>query len=264
MGRKFFVVGNWKMNGTKAFIDSMSQNLSSKKQMDPDVEIVVGPPSCYLMYTRVKMPSYIGISAQNCYKKTKGAFTGELSPMMIKDCACKWIILGHVERRHVFGETNVLIGEKVALALDSGLSVILCIGEKLEDAGKIQEVCFDQLKAIAEHVSDWSKVVLAYDSLWATGSGIAATPQQAQKLHFALRTWVAENVSVEVSESLRILYAGSVTSTNCQELAACPDIDGFLVGGASLKADFIDIINANLKNSSAGYIHHQGPGRMAA
>ena len=252
MGRKFFVVGNWKMNGNKAFIDSMTQNLS-KKQMDPDVQVVVGPPSCYLMYTREKMPSYIGISAQNCYKETKGAFTGELSPMMIKDCDCEWIILGHIERRHVFGETNVLIGEKVSLALGSGLNVILCIGEKLEDrdAGKTEEVCFDQMKAISGHVSDWSKVVLAYDSLWATGSGIAATPQQAQKLHFALRTWVAENVSVEVSESLRILYAGSVTSTNWQELAACPDIDGFLVGGASLKSDFIDIINANLKNVPA-------------
>lgn len=248
MSRKFFVVGNWKMNGDKAFIDSMAEDLSNHP-IDPDVEVVVGSPSCYLMYARKRLPLTFGVAAQNCYKSLKGAFTGELSPLMIKDCDCEWVILGHIERRHFFGETDVLTGEKVALALDSGLKVILCIGEQLEDrqAGKTEEVCFDQLKAIANQVSDWSRIVLAYDSLWATGSGIAATPQQAQQLHFALRQWVAENVSVEVSESLRILYAGSVTAANCQKLATCPDIDGFLVGGASLKPDFINIINARLE-----------------
>ena len=165
---------------------------------------------------------------------------------MIKDCGCEWVILGHSERRHVFGETDALIGDKVAFALESGLHLIPCIGEKLEEreAGKTEEVCFQQLKVIADKVSDWSRVVLAYEPVWAIGTGKTATPEQAQEVHAALRKWLAENVSPEVAASLRILYGGSVGAANCKELAACADIDGFLVGGASLKPDFVQIINA--------------------
>ena len=191
---------------------------------------------------------------------------GEISPQMIKDCGCNWVILGHSERRylflkidlpicywspiifrHVFGETDELIGGKVGFALESGLHILPCIGEKLEEreAGKTEEVCFAQLQAIADKVSDWSRVVLAYEPVWAIGTGKTATPEQAQEVHAALRKWLAEKVSAEVSENLRILYGGSVTAANCKELAACPDIDGFLVGGASLKPDFVSIINAN-------------------
>jgi len=201
-----------------------------------------------LMYVSGKLPSEkFGVAAQNCYKVAKGAFTAEISPQMIKDCGCQWVILGHSERRHVFGETDELIGEKVGFALESGLSIIPCIGEKLEEreAGKTEEVCFNQLKAIADKVSDWSKVVLAYEPVWAIGTGKTASPEQAQEVHAALRKWLAEKVSPEVSENLRILYGGSVSAANCKELATCPDIDGFLVGGASLKPDFVTIINAN-------------------
>jgi len=247
MGRKFFVGGNWKMNGNKASIDGIVDFLV-KGPTDENVEVVVGCSPCYLMYVRDKLPAdKFGVAAQNCYKAEKGAFTGEISPQMIKDCGCNWVILGHSERRHVFGETDELIGGKVGFALESGLHILPCIGEKLEEreAGKTEEVCFAQLQAIADKVSDWSRVVLAYEPVWAIGTGKTATPEQAQEVHAALRKWLAEKVSAEVSENLRILYGGSVTAANCKELAACPDIDGFLVGGASLKPDFVSIINAN-------------------
>lgn len=246
MGRKFFVGGNWKMNGDKAAIDGICEFLN-KGPCDPNVEVVVGCPSCYLMYVREKLPKdKFGVAAQNCHKVAKGAFTGEISAPMIQDCGCDWVILGHSERRHVFGESDELIGDKVAFALESGLNILPCIGEKLEEreAGKTEEVCFRQLKAIADKVKDWSKVVLAYEPVWAIGTGKTASPQQAQEVHAALRKWLAENVSADVAANLRILYGGSVTASNCKELGACEDIDGFLVGGASLKPDFVQIINA--------------------
>jgi len=245
MGRKFFVGGNWKMNGTKASIDEIIAFLTAGP-LDPNTEVVVGVSPCYLDYVRSKLPASIGVAAQNCYKADKGAFTGEICPAMIKDCGCEWVILGHSERRNVFDETDQLIGEKVAFALGAGLKVIPCIGEKLEEreAGKTTEVCFRQLKVIADNVSDWSKVVLAYEPVWAIGTGKTATPEQAQEVHAAIRTWLTENVSAEVAESTRILYGGSVSAGNCRDLAACPDIDGSLVGGASLKPDFVQIINA--------------------
>jgi len=245
MGRKFFVGGNWKMNGTKASIDEIIAFLTAGP-LDPNTEVVVGVSPCYLDYVRSKLPASIGVAAQNCYKADKGAFTGEICPAMIKDCGCEWVILGHSERRNVFDETDQLIGEKVAFALGAGLKVIPCIGEKLEEreAGKTTEVCFRQLKVIADNVSDWSKVVIAYEPVWAIGTGKTATPEQAQEVHAAIRTWLTENVSAEVAESTRILYGGSVSAGNCRDLAACPDIDGSLVGGASLKPDFVQIINA--------------------
>merc|ERR1712126_364100 len=161
MTRKFFVGGNWKMNGTKAQIDEICSWMCDGP-LDPNCEVVVGVPGCYLEYTTTKLPSSISVAAQNCYKSEKGAFTGELSPQMIKDCGSHWVILGHSERRNVFGETDTLIGEKVGFALKSGLSVIPCIGEKLEEreAGITNEVCFRQLAAIANNIEDWTKVVI--------------------------------------------------------------------------------------------------------
>jgi len=246
MARKFFVGGNWKMNGDKASIDEICSWLVAGP-LDPNTEVVVGVPGCYLQYVSDKLNGcQVSVSAQNCYKAGKGAFTGELAPAMIQDCGVNWVILGHSERRNVFAETDELIGEKVAFALQSGLNVIPCIGEKLEEreAGKTTEVCFRQLSAMLPNISDWSKVVLAYEPVWAIGTGKTATPAQAQEVHLAIREWLAKNVSPEVAGAVRILYGGSVTAANCKELAACPDIDGSLVGGASLKKDFIAIINA--------------------
>jgi len=233
------------MNGTKDGIDEICSWMTAGP-LDPNCEVVVGVPGCYLQYVVDKMPATVGVAAQNCYKAEKGAFTGELCPAMILDCGAKWVILGHSERRNVFGETDALIGEKIGFALKSGMKVIPCIGEKLEEreAGKTTEVCFRQLAAMVPHITDWTKVVLAYEPVWAIGTGKTASPEQAQEVHLAIRNWLAQNVSAEVAASTRILYGGSVTASNCRELAACPDIDGSLVGGASLKKDFIQIINA--------------------
>merc|ERR1712098_580818 len=191
--------------------------------------------------------SQVSVAAQNCYKANKGAFTGELAPAMILDCGAQWVILGHSERRNVFGETDELIGEKVGFALESGLKVIQCIGEKLEEreAGKTTEVCFRQLSAMLPHIKDWSRVVLAYEPVWAIGTGKTATPAQAQEVHAQLRQWLRDNVSADVAQSTRIIYGGSVTAGTAAELASQPDIDGFLVGGASLKPDFVTICNAS-------------------
>lgn len=233
------------MNGNKQSIDGIIDFLN-KDGLRSETEVVVGPPSVYLDYVRQKLDSKIGVAAQNCYKVEKGAFTGDISPAMIKDVGCSWVILGHSERRHVFGESDELIAAKVAHALEAGLSLIPCVGEKLEEreAGKTEEVVFRQTKAIADSVSDWSRVVLAYEPVWAIGTGKTATPAQAQDVHTAMRKWISENVSPDVAKSIRILYGGSVNAKNCRDLAQQPDIDGFLVGGASLKPEFIDIIKA--------------------
>ncbi|XP_048250440.1 triosephosphate isomerase [Haliotis rufescens] len=243
--RKFVVGGNWKMNGDKASIDGIIAFLNAGP-LDENAEVIVAPATPYLDYVRSKVNANVAVAAQNCYKVGKGAFTGEISPSMIKDVGATWVILGHSERRHVFGESDELIGEKVKFALSEGLNVIACIGEKLEEreAGKTNEVVFRQTKAIADNVSDWKRVVLAYEPVWAIGTGKTATPDQAQEVHDSLRKWVSENVSSEVAQNVRIQYGGSVNAANCKELGAKPDVDGFLVGGASLKPDFVTIVNA--------------------
>jgi len=235
------------MNGTKSSIDEICSWLVAGP-LDPNTEVVVGVPGCYLQYVADKLSSSaVSVAAQNCYKAEKGAFTGELSAAMILDCGAPWVILGHSERRNVFNETDDLISEKVGFALKSGLKVIPCIGEKLEEreAGKTTEVVFRQLAALLPNISDWSKVVLAYEPVWAIGTGKTATPEQAQEVHLAIRGWLEQNVNPEVAASTRILYGGSVSADNCKALAQCPDIDGSLVGGASLKKDFVAIVNAN-------------------
>lgn len=245
MARKFFVGGNWKMNGNKASIDGIIKFLN-EGGVNPATEVVVSPPAIYMDYVRSKLNKQIGVAAQNCYKAEKGAFTGDISPQMIKDVGCNWAILGHSERRSVFGESDQLIGEKTKYCLENGLSVIPCIGEQLaeREAGKTMDVCIRQLKPIKDNVTDWSRVVIAYEPVWAIGTGKVATPAQAQEVHKSLRKWLEENASPDVAKKTRILYGGSVTADNCKELAKQPDIDGFLVGGASLKPDFIKIINA--------------------
>ncbi|XP_012170151.1 triosephosphate isomerase [Bombus affinis] len=245
MGRKFFVGGNWKMNGTKSEIDGIVAFLKNGP-LDSNVEVVVGVPSIYLTYVKNILPNNVSIAGQNTYKVAKGAFTGEISPVMLLDNGIPWVILGHSERRNVFGETDELVAEKVAHALEAGLKVIACIGEKLEEreAGKTEEVVFRQTKAIADKIKSWNDVVLAYEPVWAIGTGKTATPQQAQEVHAKLRDWFSKNVNQTVAETVRIIYGGSVTAGNAKDLAKEKDIDGFLVGGASLKPDFVQIVNA--------------------
>jgi len=245
MGRRFVVGGNWKLNGNKQSIAAICQNLSTAA-LDSNTEVVLGVPATHLEYARSLLPATIEVSGQNSYKVASGAFTGEVSPALLKDVGATWVILGHSERRQIFGETDELVAEKVVHALAEGLKVIACIGETLQEreAGQTEAVVFRQTKALANVVKDWSNVVLAYEPVWAIGTGKTATPQQAQEVHAALRKWLVDNVSADVSASLRIQYGGSVTAANAKELASQPDIDGFLVGGASLKPEFVQIVNA--------------------
>lgn len=245
MARRFCVGGNWKLNGSKQSINLICKNLVAGP-LDPNTEVVIGCPATHLEYTRTQLPPAFGVAGQNCYKVASGAFTGEVSPALLKDVGADWVILGHSERRQIFGETDQLIAEKVVHALSEGLKVIACIGETLQEreAGQTEAVVFRQTKALADAVKDWTNVVLAYEPVWAIGTGKTATPQQAQEVHAALRKWLSENVSPDVAGKLRIQYGGSVTAANCKELASQPDIDGFLVGGASLKPEFVQIVNA--------------------
>jgi len=214
--------------------------------LDPNVEVVVGCPDVYIGFARGLLPASIGVAGQNAYKVKSGAFTGEVSPAMLKDVGADWVILGHSERRQIFAETDELVAEKTAFALAEGLKVIACIGETLQEreTGQTEAVVFRQMKALAAQIKDWTNVVVAYEPVWAIGTGKTATPTQAQEVHAALRKWLVDNVSAAVSASLRIQYGGSVTAANARELASQGDIDGFLVGGASLKPEFVQIVNA--------------------
>jgi len=245
MVRKFCVGGNWKMNGTKDSITELSKILTTGP-LDPNVEVIVGCPSIFISFARGLLPASIHVAGQNCYKAKSGAYTGEVAPAMLKEVGADWVILGHSERRAIFKESDELVAEKVAFALAEGMKVIACIGETLEEreAGQTEAVVFRQTKAISNAIKDWSNVVVAYEPVWAIGTGKTATPAQAQEVHASLRKWFTDNVSPEVSDSIRIQYGGSVTAANCRELGSQPDIDGFLVGGASLKPEFVQIVNA--------------------
>ncbi|KAG0230715.1 triosephosphate isomerase [Actinomortierella wolfii] len=248
MPRKFIVGGNYKLNGSqeslKTLVDILNQG-----DLDKEVEIVVAPPFVYLDQVRKTVRKEIAVAGQNCYSKASGAYTGEVAAEMLRDLNIEWVILGHSERREIFRETDDEIGQKVAHALKAGLKVIACCGEKLEEreANKTTEVVFRQLEAIRKHIDDWSNVVIAYEPVWAIGTGKVATPEQAQEVHKAIRDWLAKNVSPAVAEATRIQYGGSVNAGNAATLAREPDVDGFLVGGASLKPEFVTICNAKAK-----------------
>ncbi|XP_011626097.1 triosephosphate isomerase, chloroplastic [Amborella trichopoda] len=243
---KFFVGGNWKCNGTKESISKLVSDLNNA-ELEQDVDVVVAPPFVYIDQVKTSLTDRIEVSAQNSWVGKGGAFTGEISVEQLKDIGCKWVILGHSERRHVIGEDDQFIGKKAAYALSENLKVIACIGEKLEEreAGKTFDVCFQQMKAFADNIPSWDDVVIAYEPVWAIGTGKVATPQQAQDVHMAVRDWLKKNVSAEVASKTRIIYGGSVNGSNCAELAKQEDIDGFLVGGASLKGpEFAVIVNS--------------------
>lgn len=247
-GRKFFVGGNWKMHGTSASIRELIQAWR-ETPVTANVEVVIGCPAPYLSAVSAELAAMkFGTAAQNCYKADKGAFTGEISPGMIKDSGADWVILGHSERRDVFGETDAQIADKTKFAIDHGLKVIWCCGEHKEEreSGATDAVIAAQLEALAAKLAadDWGNLVIAYEPVWAIGTGLTATPEMAQHTQAQIRGWLRANASDAVAAQTRILYGGSVKPANCDALAAQPDIDGFLVGGASLKPDFTSVMNA--------------------
>jgi len=220
----------------------------NKASLDPNTEVVIAPPCLYLIPVLDTLKSEIKVSAQNCYVKSSGAFTGEVSPTQLADSGIPYVILGHSERRTIFTESSLLVAEKTKAAIDAGLSVILCCGETLDEreAEKTVVVVEQQLGEVVKVLKpeEWSKIVVAYEPVWAIGTGKVATSAQAQEIHEKIREYLGKTVSPDVAENIRIIYGGSVNAKNCKELSTQKDIDGFLVGGASLKPEFVDIVNA--------------------
>ena len=250
--RKPYVAGNWKMNLSRTEAAALATGIVQGANYDR-LDVGVAPPSVYLSAVIDAVDGTgVHVAAQNCHFEPKGAFTGELSPAMLLDIGCDTVILGHSERRHVFGETDELINKKVKAALSAGLKVILCIGETLGErqAGQTNDVCRRHIReglngVTAEQIAD---VVIAYEPVWAIGTGRTATPQQAQEVHAFVRLLVASTFSTDIAAALRIQYGGSVNPENALDLMSQPDIDGALVGGASLKVEsFLNIIEETRK-----------------
>ncbi|ODQ65763.1 Triosephosphate isomerase [Nadsonia fulvescens var. elongata DSM 6958] len=246
MARTFFVGGNFKMNGTLESTKSIVEKLNSAP-LASDAEVVISPSFPYLAAAKsIITAKNISVAAQNSADRPNGAFTGEVSVAQIKDVGADWVIIGHSERRTIIKESDELIADKTKYALDNGLKVILCIGETFEEkqANKTLEVCERQLSAVISKISDWTNVVVAYEPVWAIGTGLAATPEDAQNIHADLRKFLSEKLGKSVADSLRIIYGGSVNGANATSFKDKADVDGFLVGGASLKPEFIDIVNS--------------------
>jgi len=246
---RFFVGGNWKCNGSRDAVDKLVADLNAGS-VPRDVEVVCAPSTLHLgRVARMLDNSKFALSGQNIGLNGQGAYTGETSADMLTDYGIPWVILGHSERRLVIAaETNEEVGQKCRVAINAGLKVIACIGETLpqREGGDLWAVLGAQMAAIrAEVGSDWDKVVIAYEPVWAIGTGVVASPAQAQEVHAWLRKWLADNCGPQVADTTRIIYGGSVNPGNCRELGAQEDVDGFLVGGASLNgSDFITICNA--------------------
>jgi len=249
--RKKIVAGNWKMNTSVAEGVELAKAVVAKvNEISKGVTLIVAPPFTHLApVAEVLKDSPVGLSAQNCADEPKGAFTGEVSAAMLKGVGCAYTILGHSERREYYGENAEKLTKKMALALENGLKVIFCVGEKLKDrtfnhhfdvvSQQISEVLFN---LTAEQMAN---VIIAYEPVWAIGTGETATAEQAQEIHAFIRSTLNAHFGEKVAENTTILYGGSCKPSNAKELFACPDIDGGLIGGASLKADdFIAIAQA--------------------
>ncbi|MCA9041573.1 MAG: triose-phosphate isomerase [Planctomycetaceae bacterium] len=253
--RKLVAAGNWKMNTDLKSAAALAEALAQKVQQESSIEVVLCPPFPYLTTVKEKISgSSIKLGAQNCYHEAEGAFTGETSVGMLQDTGCDWVILGHSERRHVMGETDEDINKKVVAALDKGLGVILCVGELLEErqADKTNDVLETQMKGGLQGISaeGLKNVIIAYEPVWAIGTGVTATTEEAESAHDFLRKWLSTNYNADAAESMQILYGGSVKPDNAADLMSQPNVDGALVGGASLKADsFGGIIDAAIQVS---------------
>jgi triosephosphate isomerase len=239
--RKPLVAGNWKMHGSRAENASLVSGLLDLLQPEKRAEILLCPPFPYLMETgRLLKDSGVALGAQSVCAESQGAFTGEVSAAMLKDVGCRYVLVGHSERRQLFRESDALVARKFVAAQGQGLVPVLCVGETLEEREGDQTtgVVSRQLEAVlaVSGVQALANAVIAYEPVWAIGTGRTASPEQAQEVHAMIRAKVAERDGT-IGGSVRILYGGSVKASNAQELFAMPDIDGGLVGGASLKAD---------------------------
>lgn len=240
--RKPFIAGNWKMNLLSQSSSDLARSLMSLLPANEHVQVAVCPPAVYLQQLNsVLKGSLIGLGAQNMSQEKEGAFTGEISGSMLKDIGCSCVILGHSERRQFYGETDALVNAKAIAALSYGLTPIVCVGEMLEqrEAGTTAQVIDQQIRGSLAGLTaiQASELVIAYEPVWAIGTGKTASPAQAEEVHAQIRQLLGELFGKQVADSIRIQYGGSVKADNAAELLGQPNIDGALVGGASLKAD---------------------------
>ena len=248
--RNFILAGNWKMNLHRDEARALAEALVPVADEVQPVEVVLGPPMTAAAEVIAAVTgSRIGVAAQNCHWEARGAFTGEVSTPMLKDAGFSHVIIGHSERRTLFGETDEGCSKKVRAALDAGLAPILCLGETLDEreASRTFEVLERQLQGSLSGISaeDLRRVVLAYEPVWAIGTGKTATPEIAQEAHAHIRGWLKGQYGDEVGDRVQIQYGGSMKPDNAAELLSQPDVDGGLIGGAALKADsFSGILRA--------------------
>ena len=247
--RQALVAGNWKLNGSFASINTLIHGLTKGVEQVENAEVAVCPPYVYLPEVHAKLSgSSIALGAQDVCDEDSGAFTGEISAPMLKEVGCRYVIVGHSERRHIYHESDVLTARKFAAVKRAGLVPILCVGELLEEReqGITEQVVARQIDAVIEHdgILAFADAVVAYEPVWAIGTGKTATPREAQEVHVFIREHLGE-LDPAIANNIRILYGGSVNRTNAQELVAMNDIDGGLIGGASLKSeDFLAICKA--------------------
>ncbi len=250
--RKNIVAGNWKMNTTLQEGVKLAQDVDNAlKGVEPKCDVIVCVPFTHLASVNgvITNPNKLGLGAENCADHAKGAYTGEVSAAMVASTGAKYVILGHSERRQYYGETSETLREKVALALENGLKPIFCVGEVLEEreAGKHFDVVKSQLVDGLFNLSaeDFAKIIVAYEPVWAIGTGKTATADQAEEIHAYIREVIAEKYGKEVADNTSILYGGSCKPSNAKEIFAKADVDGGLIGGAALKCeDFMGIVTA--------------------
>lgn len=246
--RKRIVAGNWKMNLLSEEAIQLAKEIDQEAVGQRDVEVMVFPPSLYISDI-AKSTSNITTGAQNFYPLESGAFTGEVSIVQIKDAGANWTLIGHSERRAIFGETEELLKEKVDAAIKHNIGVMFCCGEPLEirEIGEENVYVKKQLQDSLFHLTseEIQRCVIAYEPVWAIGTGRTATTQQAEDMHREIRNWISEVYGKDTAEQISILYGGSCNASNAGELFACPNVDGGLIGGASLRADtFITIVKS--------------------
>lgn len=253
MAERPFIVGNWKMNGTRGMLTE-ARAIDRAAQRLMKVEVALAPPYT-LIHAVHKEVEQIGVGAQDCHAEPDGARTGDISAAMIADAGAKFVILGHSERRQGHGEDDVAIGAKIDAALAAGLRIILCCGESLEtrDAGRAEIFVLDQLHAAFAHVEDAAeRLTVAYEPIWAIGTGRTAGPADITAMHAAIRRLLIESFGEEAAGQVRILYGGSVKPENAREILALENVDGALVGGASLTAEsFLGIVHGAIDDDTA-------------
>lgn len=248
--RKKLIAGNWKMHGSQDSIENLVNAIKQQLNADWASEVLVCPPSIYIDLTqKLTAGSAIAVGGQNLSEQAEGAFTGEISADMLKDLGAQYVLVGHSERRSLYNESNELVAEKFAAALEKGLTPVLCVGETLEERedGSTMSVVKGQIDAVIDFLKEkhqsagvgiekLGQGVIAYEPVWAIGTGVTASPEQAQQTHEEIRKYLAKMDSA-VSDKIQILYGGSMKAANAEQLLAQKDIDGGLIGGASLKAD---------------------------